>query len=223
MKAAIAAWDDRIAPVFDVTRMILLVEIGADGAVTETRVPLEDELPAQKALRLGQLGVGLLVCGAISRPLQGMIEAIGIEVVPFVAGDLRDIITAWRDGHLADDRFAMPGCCGRGGRRRVGRVGQHLEGTSMRGRFRGGAGGGSGGRGAGGGRGGGRGQGGGQGGWGAGRMGGPVSAGPDGWCLCPGCGHRQPHERGVPCNQVTCSQCGGPMIRDAAQSTQKEE
>jgi len=222
MKAAFATWDNRIAPVFDVSRSIHLVEAEAGRITAERRVALVDEMPVQKVARLAALGVELLVCGAISRPLRVLVAARGIEVIPFVAGDLESVIRAWLADELAADRFAMPGCCGRGRGRCGGRAGQHMEGPNMRGGFRGGAGGG-GGRGAGGGRGGGRGQGGGQGGWGAGRMGGPSAAGPDGWCVCPGCGHRQPHERGVPCNQMVCPQCGGPMTRDAAQSTQKEE
>jgi predicted RNA-binding Zn-ribbon protein involved in translation (DUF1610 family) len=64
---------------------------------------------------------------------------------------------------------------------------------------------------------GGRGQGGSQGqgrGGGRGRKGGPLAGGAAGTCLCPQCGHRQPHERGVPCTKVKCPQCGTAMIRE---------
>jgi len=54
----------------------------------------------------------------------------------------------------------------------------------------------------------------GRGGRGAGRMGGSQAAGPDGACLCPQCGHREPHQRGVPCIQRTCPSCGTAMIRE---------
>ena len=66
------------------------------------------------------------------------------------------------------------------------------------------------GRGMGGGRGGGRGAGGG----GVGRMGGPFAAGPGGTCVCPNCGHRQPHTAGVPCYRQKCPKCGTQMIRE---------
>jgi ABC-type phosphate/phosphonate transport system substrate-binding protein len=49
-----------------------------------------------------------------------MIIASGIQVKPFVAGDLREVIQAWLSGNLEQDAFAMPGCCGHGRGRRIG-------------------------------------------------------------------------------------------------------
>ncbi len=57
----------------------------------------------------------------------------------------------------------------------------------------------------------GRGQGRGRG--GRGGMGPAGFAGPQGNCRCPACGHEQPHQAGVPCSQMQCSQCGAMMLR----------
>ncbi len=38
-------------------------------------------------------------------------------------------------------------------------------------------------------------------------------AGPEGTCLCPGCGKRLPHTKGQPCFDQICPQCGTKMIR----------
>ncbi len=47
-----------------------------------------------------------------------------------------------------------------------------------------------------------------------GRLGGNrPGAGPEGNCLCPGCGAKVPHQRGVPCYDMTCPQCGAKMVR----------
>ena len=47
---------------------------------------------------------------------------------------------------------------------------------------------------------------------GQGRRGG-IAAGPGGDCVCPKCGKTAPHQRGIPCLQVTCPDCGTAMTR----------
>ena len=50
---------------------------------------------------------------------------------------------------------------------------------------------------------------------------GPMGGGPgqgqgfgaQGDCLCPNCGHREPHQRAVPCYARKCSNCGAPLTR----------
>jgi len=34
-----------------------------------------------------------------------------------------------------------------------------------------------------------------------------IGGGPDGYCVCPKCGNRTPHERGVPCSALECPNC----------------
>lgn len=117
IKAAFATWNDRIAPVFDVARSIQLVETEAGRIVRRTRASVDSEIPNQKALRLVELQVGTLVCGAISRPVQEMIRSYGIEVIPFVTGNLQEVIQAWLGGKLAGSAdYTMPGCRRTGGR-----------------------------------------------------------------------------------------------------------
>jgi len=198
MKAAFAHWENRIAPVFDIARQIRVAEAQSGRIVAETEEILAEDIPVRKALRLAELGVGTLVCGAISRPLQAMVTAYGIRVKPFVAGDLREVIQAWLNKGLDGDNFVMPGCCGRRRRRGVSDI---KEEYFMNGRGRGGMG-----------SGGGQGQG--RGGPGRGRMGGPLAGGAGGACLCPKCGHREPHEIGVPCMQKQCPKCGTAMTRE---------
>ncbi len=50
---------------------------------------------------------------------------------------------------------------------------------------------------------------------GLGRMGGRrPGAGADGNCVCPNCGTKVPHQRGVPCYSLACPQCGAGMVRE---------
>jgi predicted Fe-Mo cluster-binding NifX family protein len=190
MKTAFTYWDNRIAPVFDIARQIRIVESEADRIVGESEELLEDGLPVRKVINLAQLGVATLVCGAISRPLHDMVMSNGIRVIPFVAGDLGDVIQAWLGGTLDNDSFSMPGCCGRGrgGLRKPCCTNGDEDHMNQ-------------------GSGGGRGQ-------GQGRMGGSQAGGAIGFCVCTKCGHREAHERGVPCIQKQCPKCGTALTRE---------
>jgi electron transport complex protein RnfB len=48
---------------------------------------------------------------------------------------------------------------------------------------------------------------------GGGRRGGGFGGGPGGFCVCPACGQKAPHQRGVPCFEVKCPHCGTMMTR----------
>ena len=39
-------------------------------------------------------------------------------------------------------------------------------------------------------------------------------AGSGGFCVCPSCGEKMAHQRGMPCNAVNCPKCGTKMIRE---------
>ena len=47
---------------------------------------------------------------------------------------------------------------------------------------------------------------------GQGRMGG-IGKGPGGSCICPNCNSKVTHERGVPCFEIKCPNCGTTMTR----------
>jgi predicted Fe-Mo cluster-binding NifX family protein len=117
MRVAFAAWNDRIAPLFDVTRRLFVVDTEGQDVVRESEEPLEEDAPAARAARLAALGVDALVCGAISRRQKALVEAYGLAVVPFVTGELREVVAAWRRGRLGGPEFSTPGCGGGRGRR----------------------------------------------------------------------------------------------------------
>jgi predicted Fe-Mo cluster-binding NifX family protein len=109
-RIAVHHWQDRIAPVFDTGGRVLVLE---DGTDERDECLLLRSQPLQRAEDLRAQGVGTLICGAISRSMREALVACDIRVVGFVAGDLEQVIAAWKSGGL-DETFAMPGCRGAG-------------------------------------------------------------------------------------------------------------
>lgn len=113
VKAAFSTWDQRIAPVFDTAQNLVIVETSGDHILSHSAHTLPPAGPEHTVMWLVQHNVGMLICGAISRPLQERLTATGIRLMPFVAGELSSVIHAWIDGTLHGAAFTMPGCCGR--------------------------------------------------------------------------------------------------------------
>ena len=114
MRLAIPVRNDRVSPVFDTAGRMLLVDV-ADG-IEQARQLVEvaqTAFPTERAKRLADLGVNVLVCGAISRPLAGFLSAAGIVVIPWVSGAPEEILRAYLTDRLSDPCWRMPGCGGR--------------------------------------------------------------------------------------------------------------
>lgn len=110
MKIALTVWDDRISPVFDAAKTLLLVEI-ANGGIVEKRIaPLHPAGSLRMAEMLRQLDIDVLVCGAISEGYANRLALAGIELIPFVSGKTESILEALvREESIIPD-FSMPGC-----------------------------------------------------------------------------------------------------------------
>jgi predicted Fe-Mo cluster-binding NifX family protein len=118
MKLAIPHWQGRISPVFDVAALVLIVEIDGAHELNRRDVAFDVEEPRARAAQLAATGADVLICGAISGPLETALSAVGVEVIPHVCGNVESVRAAFVEGRLNQEAFLMPGCCGR--RRRFG-------------------------------------------------------------------------------------------------------
>lgn len=117
MKVALTVWEDRISPLFDSARMLLIANIENKTVANRCYEPFYSELPIHRAAKLSDLGVRVLICGAVSQPLANMVEAYGIHLIPFVAGDVNQVLDAYLKDILSFPNFRMPGCKAKGRRR----------------------------------------------------------------------------------------------------------
>lgn len=110
MKMAMTVWKNRISPVFDAAHMLLVVEIENDKIINRHYETFYPEWPSRLANRLTDMDVSVLICGAISELPANIIEENGVKLIPFITGDIRQVIDACAKKIPIMPTFLMPGC-----------------------------------------------------------------------------------------------------------------
>ncbi len=192
---AIPVFRARVAPVLDwCSKIIIIPEEGTDAA-SGRQIDVMEKNIFMLMQTLREKGTKTLICGALSPEMLNYGESIGLRIIHGIAGDIEEILRAYRERKLDRPRYWIPGC--RGQRRYKG--GARCSGRAKDGIASGGESGSSG--------------------TGPVRKGSgdlpwdKAAGGPGGFCVCPECGSRKQHERGIPCSQVLCPACRISMTR----------
>jgi predicted Fe-Mo cluster-binding NifX family protein len=117
MKLAIPIWNGRVSPVFDAAQRILVVDNSGGGETSRREHQLSEAHLPLRVRRLEDMGVDVLICGAISNQVAALVEAAGIKIIPWVSGEVEDVIGAFQREDLESPRYFMPGFGGRRCRR----------------------------------------------------------------------------------------------------------
>ena len=107
MKIAIPVWEGRISPVFDTARQLLLVdELG--GRETDRHfVSMAGAEGILSLELLRRLGVEVLLCGAITRPLWMSLSGSGVRVIPNLFGEVEAILRCYLAGDDVQKQFTL--------------------------------------------------------------------------------------------------------------------
>ncbi len=81
MRIAIPQWQGRVSPVFDVAANMLIVEVADAREVGRREVAVTATDPAKRAQQVAQLPANVLICGAISWPLELALRSAGVQVI----------------------------------------------------------------------------------------------------------------------------------------------
>jgi predicted Fe-Mo cluster-binding NifX family protein len=94
LRVAIPDWNGRVSPVFDAAEHLLVVDCVNGKESARHCLMLAHHNPDLRVTQLADLGVNLLVCGAVSTSLRREIDALGIVVIDGVCGETTDVLRA---------------------------------------------------------------------------------------------------------------------------------
>lgn len=108
-------WEQRISPVFDTARSLMIFDSSSDAELKSMVIPFGECGFFRRIEILTEHDVKLLICGAISRVMLDHLLRNRIQVIPWITGDVNEVLAAYEQGLLSHPRFMMPGCrCRRG-------------------------------------------------------------------------------------------------------------
>jgi len=121
MKIAVPYWEGKVSPVLDTSTRLLVIGFDGEKEVSRYEVPLSASDLGRRCNDIKESGAHVLICGAVSRPLYRMLEAARVEVIPWISGEVEEVISAYFGQTLNHEKFLMPGCRWQGGRGKGGR------------------------------------------------------------------------------------------------------
>ena len=108
-KVAIPIWDERVSPVLDTATCLAIYDIDGQNEPERELVNIPHTHFTLIAKYIAQLKVDTVLCGALSRPMRSILISRGINVFPWVTGEVTEIVQAYQNGRLSDERFILPG------------------------------------------------------------------------------------------------------------------
>jgi predicted Fe-Mo cluster-binding NifX family protein len=109
MKVAITIWNDRVSPVLDTARRLKIVALDNGQRTSEDHIDIPDFNSFQRAQFIRDLGVDILICGAVSHQLEMLLKRAKINVISWIRGNIDDIISACSRNNLNGKIHRMPG------------------------------------------------------------------------------------------------------------------
>jgi predicted Fe-Mo cluster-binding NifX family protein len=110
MKVVLTVWENRISPVADSARQLLVVDVEDRTVRGRHTEYLDAESVFYRARRFSDLEVQVLICGAISDFFASLVEGYGIRLIPFICGEADEVLDAYLEDSLRSPRFVMTGC-----------------------------------------------------------------------------------------------------------------
>ena len=118
MRIAMPVWENHVSTVLDFSDTLLIVDVEDREIKAEDCIDWSLCNDTMKLSLMQEERVSVLLCGAVSKPLQIMLENSGIKLIHGLRGHKDALLRAYLYGELHEDHFRLPGaeivvCSGR--------------------------------------------------------------------------------------------------------------
>lgn len=117
---AIPEFQERVSPLLDEARRFILLEVSEGRIVQKSAVTLSQESAALRIAKLREIGVTVIISGAVSGYLSRVISENRLHHYSWVSGPVDEVIAAYLSGNLKLSADCAKPCrgtgrsCGRG-------------------------------------------------------------------------------------------------------------
>jgi len=108
-RTAVPVFMGRVSPVLDTCTQLFVMESSGKNEMVSRTITIKGGSIFERTRELLKLGVKAVICGAVSDAFFNLLSEAGIKLVCNIAGDMDDVIDAYRNGTLGQARFRMPG------------------------------------------------------------------------------------------------------------------
>lgn len=114
MCIAIAAYQDRIVSLFESSEKFVIIYSPSYDIKHAKSINVSNNAFTELIQLLKTNKIEILICGAIRGCVRQQIEAHNIKVIPWITGDIQNVVQAFLSDNLFSSSFLMPGCKNKG-------------------------------------------------------------------------------------------------------------
>jgi predicted Fe-Mo cluster-binding NifX family protein len=109
VRIAIPVWENKVSPVLDTASRLMVVELKDEGPMSRFEIYLDERDLSRRCMRIQDLCVDTLICGAVTRHFSDLLKACGIKLIRGISGQPQKVLNAYLNGTLALSKYLMPG------------------------------------------------------------------------------------------------------------------
>ena len=107
---AMSIYQERISPLLDVAKKFAIYEIEEGEVKQKMTIDIHTDYELQRIEKLKEIGVSVIIGGAVSGFVSEMIREKGIHLISWITGPVDDTIELYIKNELEASREKTPGC-----------------------------------------------------------------------------------------------------------------